>query len=78
MFLNGEIKQLETIICSLFFQFTHNLKKQISAIFYYPSEKFLVKVVYKRGGKRSGEDTFCNLMSRGQQNTNRNGKSYGI
>lgn len=49
----GEIKQLGTIICSLFFQFTHDLKKQISTISYYPYEKFLVKVgTIREGGKR--------------------------
>lgn len=62
MILSGEIKQLGTIICSLFFQFTHNLKKQISTISYYPSEKFLVMVVnHKRGEKKSGEHIFCIL-----------------
>lgn len=53
MFLSGEIKRPGTIICSLFFLLTHDLKKQISAISYYPSEKFLVKVgTIREGGKK--------------------------
>lgn len=53
MFLSGEIKRPETIICPLFFLLTHDLKKQISAISYYPSEKFLVKVgTIREGGKK--------------------------
>lgn len=53
MFLSGEIKRPGTIICSLFFLLTHDLKKKISAISYYPSEKFLVKVgTIREGGKK--------------------------